>query len=122
MTDSPEAGPIPLTRPKPPSRRPIWVGAALAVGLAAVVVGESTPGDADLPGDRGEADALVARYASDGGRSWLTTFGGSGLDRFWAVVPTGGQITAVGAATSGDGDLPGNYGQSDALLVAYSVA
>jgi len=87
------------------------------------VVGYSESIDGDLTGlDRGDCDAIIVKYRSDGALEWKRSFGGDGYDRFESVaLMSDGGYVAAGYSDSENGDLTGlNKGYTDAVIVKFS--
>jgi hypothetical protein len=99
--------------------------AVAAVDGGVVAVGYAEAHDGDLAGqdggNRGEMDAVVARYDLDGNLVWAATFGGESYDGFYSVAPVDGGVVVAGASRSGDGDLPPLRGAGDAVLARYDL-
>lgn len=87
-------------------------------------VGYSESVDGDLMGqNRGDADAVIANYDSNGDLWWSGSFGGHADDIFSAVAAASdGGYAVVGVSYSNDGDLAGLHkGSRDAILAKYSA-
>ena len=85
-----------------------------------VFCGTSRSTDGDLLVNQGESDAWIFRTDSNGEIIWNIQLGGSDLDSFLKVIATddNGYI-AVGASSSSDGDLTGNYGGGDIWVLKF---
>jgi len=89
-----------------------------------VAVGYSWSNDGDLLGlNKGDSDAIIAKYSSNGVLEWSKNFGGNRDDYFESVIPdSDGGVIVAGYSNSTDGDLVGlNKGSSDAIIVKYSA-
>ncbi|MCL1877070.1 WD40 repeat domain-containing protein [Candidatus Saccharibacteria bacterium] len=87
-----------------------------------IVAGRSYSTDGDLTGlNKGDRDAIIAKYSSTGTLEWNKNFGGSDSDEFFSIAPTpDGGYVAVGYSRSTDGDLIGlNKGSTDFIIVKY---
>ncbi|MDD2435925.1 MAG: prepilin-type N-terminal cleavage/methylation domain-containing protein, partial [Bacilli bacterium] len=71
--------------------------------------------------NKGNQDAIIVKFSSDGTIQWSKNFGGSNKERFSSVVEVADGYFAVGQTTSMDGDLEGIGigGEGDALMVKY---
>lgn len=74
---------------------------------------------------RGRSDTAVFKFDKDLNVGFSKLFGGSGIDRFESIVTTDdGGCVIVGASTSSDGDLSGEYvknkGGEDAVIAKFS--
>ena len=88
------------------------------------IVGGTNSGDGDfrVPVSNG-GDAYLAKYNKHRQLEWAKTMGGTGEDNFTGVAQTsdGGYI-AVGQSESTDGDIGGNHGGFDVLVVKFSAS
>jgi len=101
-----------------------FISVTLASGGGYVVAGYSYSTNGDLTGlNKGNYDAIIAKYSSTGTLEWNKNFGGSDSDGFNSIAPTpdGGYI-AAGWSSSTNGDLTGlNNGNLDAIIVKFSA-
>jgi len=88
-----------------------------------VAVGYSYSIDYDLEGlNKGDDDAIIVKYDSNGDVVWQKTFGGSDDDVFYSIITTNDGYVAVGESWSNDYDLEGlNKGDGDAVVVKFSL-
>ena len=89
-----------------------------------VVCGLTASYDGDFhAADTIGGDAFLAKYSRFGKLEWTKTFGGTGFDFFNNVIQTyDGSYLAVGATNSNDGDVSGNHGGVDVLVVKFSAS
>ncbi|MCL1879568.1 MAG: hypothetical protein FWF71_02960 [Actinomycetia bacterium] len=86
------------------------------------LVGYTFSNDGDIQDARGDQDAVIAKYSSDGNLLWAKTFGGSGSDWFASLTQASDTgLVAVGSVDSSDGDAQGNNGGSDAVVAKYDL-
>ena len=87
-----------------------------------VTVGVSSSGDGDVIGYHGAADCWVVKLSSSGSIQWQKPLGGSGADMGWSITAgaDGGYVVA-GTTQSNDGDVNGNHGLNDVLLIKLSA-
>jgi hypothetical protein len=87
-----------------------------------VAVGSSQSSNGDLPGNKGGMDAIIAKFDAEGNNLWFKNYGGSKDDCFDSVTETtDGGYVAVGYSLSSNGDLPGNKGDSDAIIAKFDA-
>ena len=93
----------------------------VAVGYSA----QASFGNGDLMGTpaKGDQDAIIVRYDSDGSVVWKDSFGGTGADSFYSVAAASNGIIAAGITNSSIGDLTGYAakGGYDAVIVRYGT-
>jgi uncharacterized delta-60 repeat protein len=95
-----------------------FFGVAMASDGDIIAVGGSSSSTGDLSGNKGGYDFTVARFTSKGALLWMESYGGSEDEDLYAVFETSdGDIIAVGGSSSSDGDLPGNKGDNDAVII-----
>ena len=83
-----------------------------------IAVGKSDSSDAEF-GAKGDEDAIVVKYDSEGNQLWVKNFGGSASDEFNSVVESSdGGIIAVGDSNSTNTGFT-NKGGIDAIVVKY---
>ncbi|MDR2698877.1 MAG: hypothetical protein LBB30_04295 [Candidatus Methanoplasma sp.] len=73
---------------------------------------------------KGDLDAIIVRFDSNGGTVWKKSLGGSGIDRYYSVTTVQDGFVAVGYSNSlGSGDWAGfnKKGGFDAIIVKYDV-
>ncbi|MCL1876546.1 hypothetical protein FWF74_00675 [Candidatus Saccharibacteria bacterium] len=72
---------------------------------------------------KGDEDAIIVKYDSDGELKWVKSFGGSDADRFNSAAPTSdGGFIAAGISCSTDGDFAAhNNGSCDAIIAKFNV-
>jgi hypothetical protein len=83
-----------------------------------VVAGHSFSTNGDVSGNHGNVDAWILKIDANGNKQWSKLYGGSTSDYFTSLIATkdGGYI-ASGYTLSNDGDVSGNHGGTDALIV-----
>ncbi|WAI01828.1 NosD domain-containing protein [Methanogenium organophilum] len=88
-----------------------------------IVVGWTTSIDGDVSGNHGGTDIWVVKLNDAGAITWQRCFGGKASDRGCYVqqTPDGGYIVA-GSTTSDDGDVSGNHGDQDILVLRLDGA
>lgn len=95
----------------------------LVPGGGYIISGTSRSTDGQVTGGKGGYDIWTIRLDDAGKMLWQKTFGGSGYDNSYGVKPTSdGGFLVTGGSQSADGDLTGNEGEMDALLVKYDGA
>lgn len=81
----------------------------------------SASNDIDLTGNNGGFDIWMVKLDIDGGILWQNNFGGSQMDNGVSIIETDDNgFVVVGGSTSEDGDVPGNYGNLDVLVLKFS--
>ncbi len=83
-----------------------------------IIAGYSISNDGDLTVNNGWVDVWIVKLDSNGSIEWQRSIGGSEEDLAYSIRQTsdGGYIVA-GQTWSNDGDLSGNHGGYDALIV-----
>ncbi|HYV93987.1 MAG TPA: T9SS type A sorting domain-containing protein [Chitinophagales bacterium] len=83
-----------------------------------IVAGTSSSVDGDVTGNHGSSDYWAVKLTASGTIDWQKSLGGTSADNLNAIQQTsdGGFILA-GGASSGDGDVSGNHGNSDYWIV-----
>ena len=83
-----------------------------------IVAGWSTSNDGDVTSNNGSHDYWIIKLTNTGDISWQKSFGGSDEDNALSIEQTtdGGYIVA-GYSYSNDGDVTGNHGGPDYLVV-----
>lgn len=83
-----------------------------------IIVGRTDSTSGNIVSSHGGVDALAIKVDKDGNIKWKKTYGGSGDDFFYWVEPTSdGNYILTGSTNSNNGDLTGNYGDQDFLLM-----
>ena len=83
-----------------------------------VAVGFSNSTDAEFSA-KGDMDAIIIKYDSEGNKQWIKNFGGSKYDTFNSVIETSDKgIIAIGYSNSTDAGFT-NRGSEDAIIVKY---
>ncbi len=83
-----------------------------------VFTGEAYSTDGDIVSAKGDADALAFSTDAAGNVKWLFSYGGTQLDYFYDVAALPDRsLMLTGSAISNDGDISGNHGQRDFILV-----
>lgn len=86
--------------------------------------GRSNSNDEDFSGmNKGLDDIFLIRTDAGGVLQWVKTYGGSGNDECFSVIPAGdGGLHLTGRAGSVDGDFSGlNEGQEDIFLLKVNI-
>uniref|UniRef100_UPI0040497737 hypothetical protein n=1 Tax=Gelidibacter sp. TaxID=2018083 RepID=UPI0040497737 len=83
-----------------------------------IVTGSSNSNDGDVIGNHGFSDSWTIKLDSSGTVQWKKSFGGTGVDIGNSIQQTidGGYVLA-GVSTSNDGDVSGNHGNGDFLII-----
>ncbi|MEO0900894.1 MAG: hypothetical protein AAFY00_02350 [Bacteroidota bacterium] len=86
-----------------------------------VMVGASESDDFDISNSKGSYDFWVVKVSAKGEMLWEKSFGGTGIDKAYAVVKTQDNAYAVvGNTFSVDTDVSKNNGESDVWLIKVS--
>ena len=86
-----------------------------------VMVGASESDDFDISNSKGSYDFWVVKVSAKGDMLWEKSFGGSGIDKAYAVVKTEDNAYAItGNTFSMDTDISKNNGESDIWLIKVS--
>ncbi|MEM9363201.1 MAG: hypothetical protein AAGA43_11225 [Bacteroidota bacterium] len=86
-----------------------------------VMVGASESDDFDISNSKGSYDFWVVKVNAKGEMLWEKSFGGTGIDKAYAVVKTQDNAYAVvGNTFSVDTDISKNNGESDVWLIKVS--
>lgn len=95
----------------------------LAPGGGYIVSGTSRSNDGQVTNAKGNYDIWTVRLNDAGAILWQKTFGGSGHEQSHSVLATAdGGFLVTGSTQSADGDLNGNEGELDAVVVKYDAA
>ena len=88
-----------------------------------IAVGYSNSNDGDLTSNRGYDDAILVKFDTNGNITWIKSIGGSSGDQFYSVQQTsdGGYI-AAGNSGSTNGNISGNKGNTDGILVKFDAS
>ncbi|MBA3647216.1 MAG: T9SS type A sorting domain-containing protein [Chitinophagales bacterium] len=82
----------------------------------------STDGDFNVPPGNG-SDAFLVKYSLSGAIIWKHTYGGTAEDEFFSVLETDdGGFIAKGYTYSNDGDISGNHGGQDVLVIKVDAS
>jgi hypothetical protein len=88
-----------------------------------VAAGYSESNDGDLSANKGELDFVIAKFDTDGNKTWIKSYGGSERDYLQSIVQTSDNCYAVaGYSGSSDGDLQGNKGDDDFVIAKFDAA
>ncbi len=83
-----------------------------------VIAGYTSSNDGDVVGNHGALDCWIVKIDSAGNKEWANTIGGTGIDVAYDIVQTSqGDYLFCGVSSSSDGDVPGNAGGGDFLVV-----
>ncbi len=86
-----------------------------------VMVGASESNDFDISNSKGSYDFWVVKVSSSGELIWERSFGGTGIDKGYAIVKTQDNSYAItGNTFSADTDISKNNGESDVWLIKIS--
>lgn len=98
----------------------LW-GLTLTADGGYILAGDTESNDGDVSGNHGERDFWVVKVDSKGSMLWQKCVGGSGMETAFSVseAPDGGCV-AAGYTESNDGDVSGNKGKRDYLVVKLS--
>lgn len=84
--------------------------------------GQTSATSALMPTGRGGLDLWVMQLRSSGTLSWQRTYGGSGDERFYSLLPVAGNGYLYLATTeSDDGQITGGHGARDVWVVKVSA-
>lgn len=85
------------------------------------VAGSSSSTDGNLEGkNKGNADAILAKYDNSGNLLWNINIGGSSSETLYSIIHANYSYTSVGFSTSRDKDLQGlNKGRQDAIIIGF---
>ena len=89
-----------------------------------ITVGSSQSSDKDLSGlNKGNTDAIIVKYDTNGNVLWKKNFGGSNIDKFEDIIQTVDGYIAVGQSASTNGNLTVglNKGSDDGIIVKYDL-
>lgn len=96
----------------------IGYGIDLTLDGGYILTGSSESADGDITSNNGDLDFWVAKVDASGNLVWQNNFGGSNIDRAYAVKSTSdGGYVVVGHTSSNDIDLTSNKGNSDAWII-----
>lgn len=92
-----------------------------------IAAGNSKSSDNSLSpvGNKGENDAVVMKFGSDGQISWIKSFAGTGNDVFTSVaLAKDGSIAVAGYSNSNNRDFKfvGNLGGTDGFVAKYTAS
>lgn len=87
-----------------------------------LIVGYAGSTDFDVSGNHGGLyDGWVVKLSSTGTIEWQKCIGGSEIDLLWSAKQTlDGAYILSGYSNSDDGDISGNQGDFDAILIKLS--
>jgi hypothetical protein len=86
-----------------------------------IIAGNSSSNDGDVSGNHGSLDCWMVKINSSGTIIWQKSLGGTGNDIPFSIIQTidGGYIIA-GYSDSNNGDVTGNQGYEDFLIIKLS--
>ncbi len=88
-----------------------------------MAVGSTDSEDGDLPGNQGGYDLMLAAISAQGELEWVRNYGGSAFDfGTYVHAEADGTITAIGHASSNNGDCSGNHGEADLWILRTDAA
>jgi hypothetical protein len=96
------------------------IGTGIAKGATGgyLIAASTDSDDGDVTATHGKTDAWFIKVDNAGDKEWQQTSGGSRLDVPQAVIGRpDGSFVAAGHTSSADGDLKGNYGETDAWVL-----
>jgi hypothetical protein len=83
-----------------------------------LIAGSTSSSDGDVSSIHGGRDGWVMKLTSTGNIIWQKTIGGTADDHLSSIKPTSdGNYIVVGSTSSTDGDVTGNHGSSDGLVI-----
>jgi uncharacterized delta-60 repeat protein len=90
-----------------------------------IAAGYTDSTDGDFPATHGQDndDAMLARFTPTGDLIWAHTYGGTNDEGFYSLaVADNGDIIAIGATSSADGDFPSAHGVDnfDAVIARFT--
>lgn len=93
-----------------------------ADGTGCIIVGRYASSDGAFTVNRGNYDAYIARYTSDGQLDWLNTYGGLKNDNINSLTATSFGYAAVGFTASDNRDFAdiGNKGGTDGFILSIN--
>ncbi|MRT17866.1 T9SS type A sorting domain-containing protein [Vitellibacter sp. q18] len=97
----------------------------LATGIAAtpdgyIIAGQSSSSNGDVSQNNGEADVWTVKINNSGVLQWEKSTGGSLNDFGNAIIVTAdGGFAVAGGSNSNDGDISGNHGEVDYLVLKF---
>jgi len=87
------------------------------------LAGMTTSNDINVNGNHGGEDAWALKLDANGNLVWQKCIGGSAGDALSTVIMNSiGQIVLIGGTVSNDGDITGNHGSGDALVVVLDTS
>lgn len=85
-----------------------------------IIAGKTYSFDGDIDTNKGYSDAWLLKIDSMGNLLWQKTIGGSQNDLFYTLIELSpGYYIAAGESASTDGDISGNQGDKDGLVVYF---
>ena len=85
-----------------------------------LAVGYSSSIDNDLA-NKGEYDAVIAKYSKTGSLIWNKNFGGSRDESFMSITEVSDGYIVSGASNSNDGDISDSVGSTDVIIAKYDT-
>lgn len=86
-----------------------------------ILAGDTESNDGDVSGNHGERDFWIVKVDNRGNMLWQKCVGGSGTETAYSVSEApDGSCVAAGYTESNDGDVSGNKGKWDYLVVKLS--
>jgi len=83
-----------------------------------MVAGQTNSNDDDVSGNHGSTDLWLVKLDANGNKLWTKCYGGSGNEYTGTVQATSdGGYVLTGSSGSTDGDIPGNNGGLDIVLL-----
>lgn len=88
-----------------------------------IVIGTTRSSDGDIDTAKGGEDLWVLKLDGNGTVEWQRTYGGSGHDRGFDILPMpDGNYVAAGSTASINGDVSSNHGSTDAWLLGLDAS
>lgn len=88
-----------------------------------MAAGQTNSNDDDVSGNHGGTDLWLVKLDANGNKLWTKCYGGSGNDYTGTVEPTSdGGYVLTGSSGSTDGDIPGNNGGLDFVLLKLDAS
>jgi len=96
---------------------------AIAADGGIIIAGDTRSMDGDVNGNHGQYDIWVIKTDADGALKWQQCIGGSKLELAQDIIATAdGGCIITGNTQSNDGNINGNHGKSDGLVLKLSAA
>lgn len=88
-----------------------------------MAAGQTNSNNDDVTGNHGGTDLWLVKLDANGNKLWTKCYGGSGNDYTGTIEPTSdGGFILTGSSASSDGDIPGNNGGFDIVLLKLDAS